>query len=77
MISFGISIPIRTTFVKNTKWEWTREIWTKALKKEQRYWGYRLDWYDGPIYCFGLWLIFVATMEAATPIRLNNTQMEE
>ncbi len=20
-----------------------------------RYWGYREDWYDGPIYSFGFW----------------------
>lgn len=25
--------------------------------KEYRFWGYQVDWHDGPIYTFGLWYI--------------------
>lgn len=30
-------------------------IYWNLLPKELRYWGYKQDWYDGPVPCFGFW----------------------
>jgi len=30
-------------------------IYLNLLPKDFRYWGYKQDWYDGPVPCFGLW----------------------
>jgi hypothetical protein len=33
--------------------------WWNWLPKKFRYFGYSKDWYNGPIYSFGLWYINV------------------
>lgn len=32
-----------------------RLLMCNALPKQDRYFGYKLDWHDGPIPCFGFW----------------------
>lgn len=39
---------------------------TATYKHYDRYWGYRLDWYDGPIYTFGFWFFCVYAMPDPT-----------
>lgn len=36
---------------------WYYFYWWNWLPKHLRYWGYEVDWYDGPIYSFGFWFI--------------------
>jgi hypothetical protein len=45
-----------TLFKKHLPW-WTNpgHWYISGLAKEDRYIGPRKDWYDGPIYCLGLW----------------------
>jgi hypothetical protein len=33
---------------------------TYIKRKEDRYWGYREDWYDGPLPSFGFWFFLVS-----------------
>jgi hypothetical protein len=30
-------------------------IYWNTLPSKARYWGYKKDWHDGPIPCFGFW----------------------
>ena len=35
--------------------DWYHFYWWNLLPRNLRYWGYRQDWYDGPLSHFGWW----------------------
>ncbi|QIG65795.1 hypothetical protein phiOC_p130 [Ochrobactrum phage vB_OspM_OC] len=39
------------------KSDWYYFSYWNWLPKEERFWGYRQNWYDGPHKLFGLWFI--------------------
>lgn len=54
-----IKIPITETIGYDGKqYKWYRHFWISLQRNpHKRYIGYRHEWYDRPIYFFGLWLI--------------------